>query len=41
MEALSLRPLHAFLVQAGKKNLHTEKRLLLKLEITNVANYCV
>jgi len=39
MEALGLLPVHAFMTRT-MTNLHTENRLLLKLEITHVANYC-
>jgi hypothetical protein len=39
MEALTLLPLHAFMARTGT-NLQKENRLLLKLEITHVANYC-
>jgi len=39
MEALVLPPLHAFMARTVT-NSHTENRLLLKLEITHVANYC-
>jgi len=39
MEALALLLLHAFMARTVT-NLHTENRLLLKLEITHVANYC-
>jgi len=39
MEAVALLPLHAFIARTVT-NLHTENRLLLKSEITHVANYC-
>ena len=39
MEALALLPLQAFMARKGT-NLYMENRLLLKLEITHVANYC-
>jgi len=39
MEALALLPLHVFMART-MTNLQKENRLLLKSEITHVANYC-